>query len=177
MSPQVPPEFANFPLPPLSPPLPPAAAPAPAPLIQTNPQPTFFTIVEHAVVMHSERQWKVVNMDPQGPQKNIAWKIPRSNNWLARISSPSANAELLSMIRPPGGNTMRGYVSSWDDDVNLSIIICKIRANEQGDIEYVPGGVKPDKEEQFIPWLAAVMGFDAIYMPGGCCGCYSLGLS
>ncbi|KAG8669403.1 hypothetical protein FPOAC2_08731 [Fusarium poae] len=176
MSLEIPPELANLPLPPLSPHSL-ALPPLPAPLIQTNPQPNFITIVEHAVVMHSERKWKVVNMDPRGPQKNIAWKIPRSNNWLARVSNPRANTELLNMIRPAQGNTMRGYVSTWDDDVSLSIIICKIRANEQGEIEYVPGGVKPSKEEDFIPWLASVMGFDAIYMPSGCCGCHSLELS
>ncbi|KAL6913713.1 hypothetical protein FSST1_011473 [Fusarium sambucinum] len=126
MSPEIPLEFANLHFPPLSPPLPP---------IQINPQPNFLTIVEHAVIMHSERKWKVVNMDPRGPQKNIAWKIPRSNNWLARVSNPRANAELLNMIRPAQETTMRGYMSTWDDDVSLSIIICKILANEQGEID------------------------------------------
>ncbi|RGP76447.1 hypothetical protein FLONG3_5334 [Fusarium longipes] len=125
----------------------------------------FLTIIDHAVVMYSGRKWKVVNMDPEGPQKNIAWKIPSSDNWLARISSPYANNELLSMVDPAQGNTMRGWVNNWDSENTMSTVVCKIRCNEQGQVEYVPGGVKPDREECFIPWLGSVMGFETIYMP------------
>jgi hypothetical protein len=149
MSQQLPPQS------PIVPPLPP---------LQVNPQPIILTIVEHAVVMYSGRKWKVVNMDPNGPQKNIAWKIPRSNNWLARINSVQGNAELLNIVGPVRGNAIRGFVNNWDTDVTISIVACKIRANEQGQVEYVPGGIKPEREEHFMPWLGSVTGFETIDM-------------
>ncbi|KAK6699099.1 hypothetical protein SNK05_011918 [Fusarium graminearum] len=67
------------------------------------------------------------------PQENIAWQIPHSNHWLARINCQQANAELLSMVRPAEGNNIkRCYLSHDEGDGNVSVIICKIRITEQG---------------------------------------------
>ncbi|PTD04505.1 hypothetical protein FCULG_00001252 [Fusarium culmorum] len=166
-SPPIPPKFDSFPLPLSSPALPPAALPN-----QASPQLNILTIVDHAVMIHSGGKWKVTNMDPQGPQENIAWQIPHSNHWLARISSQQANAELLSMVRPAEGNNIkRGYLSHDEGDGNVSVIICKIRITEQGRVQYLPGGVRPERVERFIPWLAMFMGFDSLHMPCGRCGC------
>lgn len=59
---------------------------------------------------------------------------------------------------------MRGFVNIWEDEVTMSTVVCKIRANEEGKVEYVPGGVKPERNEDFVTWLGAVMGFDALEM-------------
>ncbi|CAF3582896.1 unnamed protein product [Fusarium graminearum] len=114
--------------PPSSPALPPAALPN-----QTSPQLNILTIVDHAV-------------------ENIAWQIPHSNHWLARINCQQANAELLSMVRPAEGNNIkRCYLSHDEGDGNVSVIICKIRITEQGRVQYLPEGVRPERVEQFIP--------------------------
>ncbi|CAF3460740.1 unnamed protein product [Fusarium graminearum] len=135
--------------PPSSPALPPAALPN-----QTSPQLNILTIVDHAVVIHSGGKWK----------ENIAWQIPHSNHWLARINCQQANAELLSMVRPAEGNNIkRCYLSHDEGDGNVSVIICKIRITEQGRVQYLPEGVRPERVEQFIPWLAMFMGFDSLH--------------
>lgn len=103
-------------------------------------------------------------MDRNGPQKNIIWRIPGSNNFLARVVCAQAYGELNRAVGPPGGNAIRAFVNNWEDDVTLSAVACCIRVNEDGKVEYVPGGVRPERQEEFVPWLGGTLGFDVVDM-------------
>ncbi|KAJ4136491.1 hypothetical protein NW768_004105 [Fusarium equiseti] len=128
--------------------------------------PTILTEIEFAVIMYSGANWKVVNMDRNGPQKNIIWRIPGSNNFLARVVCAQAYVELNRFVGTPGGNNIRAFVNNWEDEVTLSAIACSIRVNEDGKVEYVPGGARPERQEEFVPWLGGTLGFDVVDMSG-----------
>ncbi|PCD31923.1 hypothetical protein FGRA07_09922 [Fusarium graminearum] len=65
------------------------------------------------------------------------------------------------MVRPAEGNNIkRCYLSHDEGDGNVSVIICKIRITEQGRVQYLPEGVRPERVEQFIPWSSTSRGSD-----------------
>ncbi|CAG7557906.1 unnamed protein product [Fusarium equiseti] len=153
--------------PPYIPPLfsPPPGLPPP-PILPPLQHPTILTEIEFAVIMYSGANWKVVNMDRNGPQKNIIWRIPGSNNFLARVVCAQAYRELNRAVGPPEGSSIRAFVNNWEDEVTLSAIACCIRVNEDGKVEYVPGGVRSERQEEFVPWLGGTLGFDVVDMSG-----------
>ncbi|KAF5615346.1 uncharacterized protein FTJAE_13389 [Fusarium tjaetaba] len=105
------------------------------------------TIVDKALVIDSDKAFRVFNCDPSGPQVNICYRVPGPRNlWLGRIGDPTgeplkAIMSLMGAERKPGFGLTTFIMSPADAEGTISMILCSSSDRSHDEFERGDGHV------------------------------------
>ncbi|KAF5530062.1 hypothetical protein FNAPI_13664 [Fusarium napiforme] len=135
----------------------------------TQPQQSdHITIVDKALVIDSDKAFRVFNCDPSGPQVNICYRVPGPRNlWLARIGNPTDEPHqsiksLLEAGRQPG-YTITTFIMSPDAEHTISMILCSSSDRSDDDFERGEGHiVYTGSGDGYMSDLGRFVGFEVV---------------
>ncbi|PNP78017.1 hypothetical protein FNYG_08743 [Fusarium nygamai] len=127
------------------------------------------TIIDKALVINSDKGFRVFNCDPSGPQVNICYRVPGPRNiWLGRIGFPTDEPlksimSLMGAERKPGFTPTTFIMSPADAEDTISMILCSSSERNYDDFERGEGRVVcTGSDGESMSALGRLVGFEVV---------------
>ncbi|KAF5581041.1 hypothetical protein FPCIR_10430 [Fusarium pseudocircinatum] len=136
----------------------------------TQPQQSdHITIIDKALVIDTDKGFRVFNCDPSGPQVNICYRVPGPRNlWLGRIGDPTDEPlksikSLMGAERKPGFTPTTFILSPADAEGTISMILCSSSDRSYDDFERGEGRVIcTGSDDEYMSALGRLVGFEVM---------------
>ncbi|KAG5753228.1 hypothetical protein H9Q70_004147 [Fusarium xylarioides] len=136
----------------------------------TQPQQSdHITIIDKALVIDTDKGFRVFNCDPLGRQVNICYRVPGPRNiWLGRIGDPTDEPlqsikSRLEAERQPGYTITTFIMSPMDAERTISMILCSSSDRNNDEFERGEGRVVcTGSDDESMSALGRLVGFEVV---------------